>query len=307
MTARYTVQKGETAKDVAHRYTGDPSRYIDLIPVNPHLKTVVGQMGKPVFHRKDWHDGMSLKLPQAWVESGEMHGRLGTPRSGSVGCGCSNPMSMSKVPQTPLEKNLFRRYRKTWQRPGSVYGPRGYMGDATEDINKLYPDPYGEDGGDEAASGSCTKYLPKGSGNVKPYMFAVEQNILETIAKEWLGTDDVYGRGLYTWSELAAVNRGRLYSDCSTLQPSAGGLIYIPADWPACPAKWANRRRNSDGTVWTDGEPPAPVGPDGNDGIDRVNVTDGDDSSLLTWVLIGGAAVAAAVIGMKVVKKGRRR
>lgn len=77
MTARYTVQKGETARDVAYRYTGDPSRYIDLIPVNPHLKTVIGQMGKPVFHRKDWHDGMSVKLPDKWIERGEMNGRLG--------------------------------------------------------------------------------------------------------------------------------------------------------------------------------------------------------------------------------------
>lgn len=86
MTSRYTVEKGETARDVARRFTGDPSRYRDLIPMNPHLQTVTGQMGSPEFDPRDWHDGMSLKIPERWVQGGRMHGpgSVGVARSKST-------------------------------------------------------------------------------------------------------------------------------------------------------------------------------------------------------------------------------
>lgn len=79
MTSRYTVEKGESAQDVARKFTGDPSRYRDLIPMNPHLQTVVGTLGAPEFHPHDWHDGMSLFLPERWVDTGQIHGSMGAP------------------------------------------------------------------------------------------------------------------------------------------------------------------------------------------------------------------------------------
>jgi hypothetical protein len=182
----------------------------------------------------------------------------------------------------------------------------GYMGAADEDIGKK-EERDGDSGG--YAGSNCTTYLPKGSGDVKPYLFAINQRNLIDITKGWLNTDEVYGRGLYTWSELAAVNRNRLKSDCSTIQPSAGGLIYIPKDWPPCPKKWEGDRRNPDGTVYVEGEPPAPPGPgpatgEGND-IERVDVTEGEGGGMLLFVLAAAAAVGGGILLYNSKKKKR--
>ena len=296
MAGRYTTRNGETAKDVAHKFTGDEDRYLDLMPVNPHLGTVTGHMGRPEFDPRDWHDGLGLKLPQRWVDAGQIHGPRPVYRS----------MAKVRAERPGVRRKKWRKYtpnpfEKKWRR-------LGYLGQGNDYGEADYGKKEEMEESDGGASGSGCNFLPKGSGKVKPYLFAVPAGEgLVGITQTWLDTSNVYGRGLYTWSELAAVNRDKTKSmpdgDCRLKNNVS--LIRIPEDWPACPTIWADRRRNADGTPYTGGEPPAPKPPGGNEGFDRVDVTEGEGGGLVLFVLAAAAAVGGGILLYNAGKKKR--
>lgn len=326
MTARYTVQKGETAMDVAHRYTGDASRYVDLIPVNPHLQTVTGQMGKPMFDPRDWHDGLSVKLPDRWVERGQMHGRVGYPRA-SRGKGTEVPtyttsptMTLPNLPprmaipnlpprmaipriardaQTPLEKQMALMYPRKWARrkenwlAGAVFGPN-------EDVGKNVDNPY--EGSATPGTGNCPWSRDT---DVKPYWFLNSKGeILENIAKNWLGNAWMQGNSINTTKALMKVNADLLDGNCNWLRNGVN-IIRIPKLWPAPPVMYKDQIVKADGTkyVFTGGEGDDNIIP-GSDDVERINVSEGDSSTIF-WLLAGGVAIGAAIIALRA-KKGRK-
>lgn len=74
--ARHKVQKGETPQSIARSYTGNESRYRDLLAVNPNLGQVTGQMGAPEVDPRDWKAGMAVQIPDRWMRE---EGMLGAP------------------------------------------------------------------------------------------------------------------------------------------------------------------------------------------------------------------------------------
>lgn len=309
---KHTVQTDETPRDVAKRHTGDENRYLDLLPANPHLKTMVdGQTGRPNFDSKDWHDGLVVNIPERWSESGQMHG---VKPSGSVGCGCSGGSNAG----TPPPASGMVAWRDFLNRGiGSPYG-YGYLGftpgsyphdedndPSADDYDEGYDGGTGtrETGAGGGPGGTCNQ-SPESA--VKPYeLLVLPGDTLWGLAVEWLGKSDVSGTSLYTNRWLQKVNVDRLQSDCSHLKGSAHDQIRIPQDWPACPESLKGRRVNANGTTYTEGEPPAPGKVPGGSDVDRINVTGASDSSLIWWLLAGGAAVAGAIVLSKKYK-GRR-
>lgn len=292
MAAKYTVEKGESPKDVARKFTGDPQRDIDMMPLNPNLRTVTGHMGRPKFDSFDWHDGLTVNIPNNWMRKRDLSP---SPYFNWRG---PNGMPMASFLSGPKPRKL---YDPTKRALSPFYQRRvmsGYLGADDQDVFKKEEQEEGN------VAPGCN-YAPKGTGAVKPYMFAVpEGETLISITQKWLGKDDVYGRGLYTWSELAAVNRTRVDDNC-WVKASAGGLIQVPADWPAIPSNWADRRRNPDGTPYTDAEPDAPEPPGGSGGIDRVSTVEGEDSGLVWFVLAAAAAVGGGILLYNSKKKKR--
>jgi hypothetical protein len=423
--------------------------------MNPHLQTVTGQMGSPEFDPKDWHDGMSLKIPERWVEGGMMHGPAGSvgvthvwsrklPRSKNTSgpTFTANVPTMQRAPHRQMAQaskpfdprsltfsgttwysrwpnnnytaiayisqriaaflnnsstegdvqewllqwpqvNAFWEDAEAYKRstgPRFFSAPEGFwfargedvqvLGAASEMMRKgigpaheykrtledkqlmqallgstgvqvnntnrkfrkfapVQDDPWSrrarnpylrrfglagpeEDiGKKEEMEGGGAGYSGSGTCNlapmdeVKPYEFLVEYgDTLTSIAKHWLGKENVTGTTLYTARMLQRANVYRLYSDCSTVKKMQ---IRIPAKWPACPADWADRRVNPDGTAWTDAEPPAPGDvPGGSEGIDRVNVSEDGDSSTLLLVLAAAAAIGGGILLYNSQKKKRR-
>jgi len=194
-------------------------------------------------------------------------------------------------------------YPQSWmhKKKGLLYGPRGHVGFSPYD-------PAGEDEDALAqASTPGTGHCPwSRDTDVKPYWFLNSKGeILETIAKNWLGDAWMQGTTINTTRALMKANADLLDGNCNWLRNGVN-IIRIPKLWPAPPVAYKDQIVNADGTkyVFTGDEGDDNVIP-GTEGVDRINVTDGD-SGVLTWVLIGGAAIAAAVIGMKVVGKKRR-
>jgi hypothetical protein len=74
----YTVRKDDTPQKIAQGFTGNPSRFGELIRANPQLRTkIVGrdmQTGKMVvtFMDSDFKRDMKIRIPDGWVRSGSV-------------------------------------------------------------------------------------------------------------------------------------------------------------------------------------------------------------------------------------------